>query len=847
MTNWLIVNNEHHKDSLKQTKSTILTKEEFFTFLLKHFLNYNINGDEENILYLIINNIIKNKKYDNFSVLELIKTYNNSYLSLNKNNLEYYHHDQDIAKQILDICNLVDQKITYYNIKILSKSLYELCTYLKQTNNIYFAIKNIEYMHLIDLNFLQAQIIKNLSLNKIYTKIYFPLELIDNLHSPINNLISFFETDINNNYLDIIFTKLRNNKNIIKTFHEYDQYSESVKIAKKIKYLKQQNVSDSVAIVIDDNNQALIYQQSLLAYGITSNFSTKSLYNNDLSYLLTIFLSLKIFSSKKYINLLLNHKIIRKKYDLEKINYHQILHEIGFVTEDNNYINNYLNNLNKFTKYYDKKDDLYKLINVFSDLFFCLNLFKNSDLIFNYIDHTITTINKISHDSCLLINSLNNIKKIGINNEISLKNYYDFLFNYLRNIVVTQPVNNIEFVSLKNSFFRSFDHVFFPNMIQDIYIDNLLFNSLFTNTKKSINLSAYIYDYAFTQKSFNDFFSKYNNTEQDNEYLNIVSLLEKKYSENSLFKNAYQQREKFFLYNKTDDYAFLLNSLNTEKAFLGKLQRTPVKSLTPTFVESFSQCAYAGFLRSILLVSVNKESIDPKKRYLGQIAHKVLEVFFKNNHTLIQLPSLIDMITKDFMHKYYFANENLFLNLIDELKVSLHNLIQELKKLPYETTFIEKAFGVGKHEILSILSYNNNNYNLGGIVDKINKHNKKYIIIDYKLSSISSIKNNINKKNIFKTNFQIPIYIKLLKDYFSCEYSDISVMFSSITDGKLLDIINEKNYENMFLSLNSQGENSLAYHIDNIFSPIKNGEIKAVVGPHCQSCNFNNICKKPVI
>ena len=208
MTNWLIVNNEHHKDYLKQTKSTILTKEEFFTFLLKHFLNYNINDNEENILHLIINNIINSKKYYNFSALELIKIYNNSYLSLNKNNLEYYHHDQDIAKQILDICNLVDQKITYYNIKILSKSLYELCTYLKQTNNIYFAVKNIEYKHLIDLNFLQAQIIKNLSLNKIYTKIYFPLELIDNLHSPINNLISFFESDINNNYLDIIFTKL---------------------------------------------------------------------------------------------------------------------------------------------------------------------------------------------------------------------------------------------------------------------------------------------------------------------------------------------------------------------------------------------------------------------------------------------------------------------------------------------------------------------------------------------------------------------------------------------------------------------------------------------------------------
>ena len=121
MTNWLIVNNEHHKNSLTKTTSTILTKEEFFTFLLKHFLNYNINDNEENTLYLIISNIISDKKIYNFSVLEIIKIYNNSYHSLNKHNLEYYHHDQEIAKQILDICNLVDQKITYYNIKIFRK------------------------------------------------------------------------------------------------------------------------------------------------------------------------------------------------------------------------------------------------------------------------------------------------------------------------------------------------------------------------------------------------------------------------------------------------------------------------------------------------------------------------------------------------------------------------------------------------------------------------------------------------------------------------------------------------------------------------------------------------------
>lgn len=822
MTKWLIANNKEHKNYLKTIYPyEIFTKKEFFTYLLKHFLDITFHDDNAEI-FIIAENFISLNKYP-ISITNLLKAYDD------------FNYHKELNNTLLNFCLLFDEELKQKNIIIFSKALNSLCKYLDLEKIKPLNIANISYINLLDLNLLEAKIIKSLAAQKVNSQVYFPLNFVNEQNLKLHYLISFFEADSENDYLELVFEPLLNNQelsllinnlmsneqvlineNFVSVTYEHTLYKEYLQLAKKVKYLKQKNPSDTIAIFIDDPQKVLLIKQSLLDCEVYFNHTASNLANTPYFYLLMTFLNIKRLSAKKYLILLLDNNLFIKKNDIININYQNIFSEVGFIPDDNNYINNLIAKLEKFKNFYEQKSHIDILIETLCYIKKALELFNDEDYLYNHVNNTIIAVKNI----CTYEDkNLQDLLNLNINNKKSFNYYCNFLQDYFTNININNNCDNIEFLPLNNNF-KCFDHIFLPNMMIEQNINSLLLSNLIAHTKKSIHFSAHLYDHNFKEQAYNQFFAWLkDNIIYSEKYLssnNNISLLEKKYNNN--------------LENK---HKFLVNNLLIQKAFLRK-------SLTATFIESFSQCAYAGFLRSILHLSSSKETIDPKKRYLGEIAHKVLEIFFKDKYKLKDLDLLIDNVAKEFISKYYFPHEELLLNLLDELKTSLANLIQELQKLPYENIALEKALGVGKHQVFSCVSHNNNDYNLGGIIDRIDKFDKKYIIIDYKLSSISSIKNSITKKNIFHTHFQIPIYIQLVKDYTGCSYDDILVIFASIKDGKLLTAIDPTTYQDMFLQLNNH---SLGEYIDNIFFPIKTGNIKAVASEYCKSCNFSNICK----
>jgi hypothetical protein len=320
-------------------------------------------------------------------------------------------------------------------------------------------------------------------------------------------------------------------------------------------------------------------------------------------------------------------------------------------------------------------------------------------------------------------------------------------------------------------------------------------------------------------------------------------------------KEILYARKRAFKENQVSKFAFLLEPAEVLASFKQRLDKRPLRAITPTMVEAFSQCRFKGFAKQILkLRKVEKKDDGIDLLSLGQIAHRILELFFDEkifpmiNNKNRRLEKVLSRARQEFLQQNFVANMAVFSCHLEWLYNAISSLIEALSNKNLALLgdkSQELAFGIDKSPWPPLLiEANNRSYLLGGRVDRVDRINDHFLVTDYKLSSSSTLKAALTPKQMLNTSFQAAIYLRLVAYFLANDPSKVSFSFASIRDGEVLKALSEENHEIFLRIFDDQREDGLAQAIDAIFSPIRKGEVAASPGEQCNNCNFTFFCRK---
>ncbi|QDF27915.1 PD-(D/E)XK nuclease family protein [Halarcobacter anaerophilus] len=229
-------------------------------------------------------------------------------------------------------------------------------------------------------------------------------------------------------------------------------------------------------------------------------------------------------------------------------------------------------------------------------------------------------------------------------------------------------------------------------------------------------------------------------------------------------------------------------------------------------LKEFLECKRKFYLNHILKIKEHDISLKPKGYELGNIIHKTLEEFYKEKNR--DYKTLLDIFNKN-------RTENSFLNLELEIwKKRLKEFIEEEDKRVKEG-FInieqEKAF-----------LFDFDGIKLRGTIDRIDKKEDQFYVIDYKTSSNLKVD---SKKNYDKSkDFQLEFYYLAIKKLY--EAKAINTLYYDLYEMKLKEEI----------ALEEKLE-----VLKDIFSTFKTQKVnfdKCESLQTCQYCVYSTICNR---
>lgn len=282
------------------------------------------------------------------------------------------------------------------------------------------------------------------------------------------------------------------------------------------------------------------------------------------------------------------------------------------------------------------------------------------------------------------------------------------------------------------------------------------------------------------------------------------------------------------------------------QAFNGRLDPRPQAVLSPTMIEAFYDCRFKGFFQHVVkLQTLALEHDDIDARALGQIAHRALERYFDTSaraRDQARLPEIIAEAVHEYCQTNYVANTHILECHQEWLASALASLINDIESDIVRLDPIAREITLKPVRI----TVDDRRYLIGGRVDRVDKIGEDFLVIDYKLSSSEALKNSVNKRSLLRGHFQAPIYIRLVARHFAANQPEkVRFSFASIRDGEVLPAISQQHYAEIFDRIFDDNlEESLARSIDNIFVPLRRGEIVPSPGEHCNFCSLNFMCRK---
>lgn len=484
----------------------------------------------------------------------------------------------------------------------------------------------------------------------------------------------------------------------------------------------------------------------------------------------------------------------------------RVIHTKEFEKLFENYIKikNYINE-DEIISYFDYKAKNIKISNLKYEngIEICsLDKCQDDDYVL-LIDFTLTNYPKIKKDNDYLND--NEKELLNINTSIDLQNIEEQIL-----------INKI--CSLKNL------KISFSN-----FIDN---NKQYVSTLSN-KLSLSITNYTFT----NTIYSK------KHYYFYLSKIIDdyENYSFNSKYLNSISKEEINYLSydNKfTNIPSFNITNLH----------------LSASSFQTYNECGFKYYLSKILSLDSFEETLSTK---LGNIAHKILENYIKNETTDLS------EIKKDYNLTPY---ENI---IIDSLKPLLDKMLENFINFKNNTKL--KDFISEDSDYTYVI---NDNASLIGRIDLIINNNNKFAIIDFKTGDTKFDEKNAK----FGLSNQLPIYYLLTKESNS-QFKDKEflgfyihtlldknfyqnnfsyLLLNGITlSSEALSIINEnfiKSVRNNYIIYNKDDFNQIIETTKNLINETTENILKGnfSINPKfigasnksCPYCKFKNICYK---
>lgn len=229
-------------------------------------------------------------------------------------------------------------------------------------------------------------------------------------------------------------------------------------------------------------------------------------------------------------------------------------------------------------------------------------------------------------------------------------------------------------------------------------------------------------------------------------------------------------------------------------------------------LKEFLECKRKYYLNHIIKIKEHDISLKPKGYELGNIVHKTLEEYYKQD--IRTYKKLLEIFNTK-------RTKNLFLNLDLEIwKRKLFDFV-ELEEKRFDDSFsiveLEKPFLIKFEDI-----------NLRGTIDRIDKKDDTFYVLDYKTSS--SLKLNTKKNYNDAVDFQLEFYYLAVEQMHKT--SNIKTFYYDLHNMKLLEeiVLDEK-----------------LEKLKDIFNEFKTKSVsfdKCDNNQTCQFCIYRTICNK---
>ena len=229
-------------------------------------------------------------------------------------------------------------------------------------------------------------------------------------------------------------------------------------------------------------------------------------------------------------------------------------------------------------------------------------------------------------------------------------------------------------------------------------------------------------------------------------------------------------------------------------------------------LKEFLECKRKYYFNHILKIKEHDISLKPKGYELGNIIHKTLEEFYKEDNRNYDI--LINIFNKN-------RTNNCFLNLDLEIwKRRLNEFVEQ------ENDRFNKGFSIVELEKPFLFEYNG--IKLRGTIDRIDNKDNIFYVIDYKTSS--NLKVDTKKSYEKSVDFQLEFYYLAVKELFRTE--NIETFYYDL-------------YE-MHLKKEIALDEKLEL-LDKLFLTFKTEKVsfeKCENMQNCQYCTYNTICNR---
>jgi CRISPR/Cas system-associated exonuclease Cas4 (RecB family) len=233
-------------------------------------------------------------------------------------------------------------------------------------------------------------------------------------------------------------------------------------------------------------------------------------------------------------------------------------------------------------------------------------------------------------------------------------------------------------------------------------------------------------------------------------------------------------------------------------------------------LKEYLECKRKYYFNHILKIKEHDISLKPKGYELGNIVHNCLETYYKQDNRSYE--KLLEIFNKT---SHDSRKENSFLNLDLEIWKRKLNDFYQKEQIRFEDNFkvldLEKAFLIDFDGI-----------KLRGTIDRIDRKDNSYYVIDYKTSS--SLKISTKKTYEKAVDFQLEFYYLAVAQLYNT--FNINTYYYDLHNMKLLEeVVLDEKLELLKDILNSFNTKQVSF-------------IKCDNNQTCLYCNYKTICNR---